>query len=175
MASSFVMINKINWKIMGNMHLNHRLAEDSEAPDIEKLLVIFFQEMAKFRTANQRQILKDPQKIYLTKLPLAGQGRNYFYFVSLLEDKKVALALVLLKEKIFQSKRPIVLIDCALTLPEYRRNGVMTGLMAYIKNFLREKNLLYFEVNVMAENREAIQFWQRLGLSTYSVNLRGSF
>lgn len=100
----------------------------------------------------------DPKKDIQRKLTV----RPDLFLVGLIGDRIVATVMAG-----YEGHRGWV--NYLAVAPEYRRQGLGRQLMAHVESLLREAGCPKINLQVRAENTEAVQFYRRLGYSVDEV------
>ncbi len=66
-------------------------------------------------------------------------------------------------------KRYIYFIEDIVVLEEYKRKGIGKKLYEFVKNKAREENIDAIELNVWAFNKDAIKFYEAVGMSPKNI------
>ena len=97
-------------------------------------------------------------------LIIAEYDGNIAGFVHVLETKTEPY------ECIVQNKYAVC-VDL-YTSPEYRRRGVGTSLINAMKEWAINRNLKFIQLNVLAENENAIKFYENGNFQTTAYNMK---
>lgn len=64
------------------------------------------------------------------------------------------------------------LIDGLYVLEEYRKKGIATALINKAKQWCRNKNVKYIMINVLEDNKTALNLYSKLNFNDYEKTLR---
>lgn len=64
------------------------------------------------------------------------------------------------------------LIDGLYVLEEYRKKGIATALINKAKQWCRNKNVKYIMINVLEDNKTALNLYSKLNFTDYEKTLR---
>lgn len=96
-------------------------------------------------------------------------------FVALAEDRIVGYITVNVREQAPHWKiKKVGNISGLMVHPDYRRRGIAGQLLARARTFFAAQAVKYFTVYTAAENKAAIEFYQRHGLSPLHTTMIGT-
>lgn len=70
-------------------------------------------------------------------------------------------------ENPFMYERNFLDIDEFCVDEKYRRHGIATAMIAFIREYAKEKNLHRIELNMWEFNQDALSFYEAAGLTTF--------
>lgn len=70
-------------------------------------------------------------------------------------------------ENPFMRERDFMDVDEFCVDKEYRRQGIATKMMSFIRNYTKEKGIKRLELNMWEFNQDALAFYEKVGFTTY--------
>lgn len=70
-------------------------------------------------------------------------------------------------ENPFMLERDFMDVDEFCVDKEYRRQGIATKMMSFIRNYTKEKEIKRLELNMWEFNQDALAFYEAVGFKTY--------
>lgn len=70
-------------------------------------------------------------------------------------------------ENPFMRERDFMDVDEFCVDKEYRRQGIATKMMSFIRNYTKEKGIKRLELNMWEFNQDALAFYEAVGFKTY--------
>ena len=70
-------------------------------------------------------------------------------------------------ENPFMLERDFMDVDEFCVDKEYRRQGIATKMMSFIRNYTKEKGIKRLELNMWEVNQDALAFYEAVGFKTY--------
>ena len=67
----------------------------------------------------------------------------------------------------FMLERDFMDVDEFCVDKEYRRQGIATKMMSFIRNYTKEKGIKRLELNMWEFNQDALAFYEAVGFKTY--------
>lgn len=67
----------------------------------------------------------------------------------------------------FMLERDFMDVDEFCVDKEYRRQGIATKMMSFIRNYTKEKGIKHLELNMWEFNQDALAFYEAVGFKTY--------
>lgn len=64
------------------------------------------------------------------------------------------------------------LIDGLYVIEEYRNNGIATKLLESGLNILNDTNVKFIDINVLSNNKSAINLYKKFGFNEFKINFR---
>lgn len=94
---------------------------------------------------------------------------NFSIYISTINDKIVAYAIICIREKLenpVMYKRKICFIEDICVDKNYQKQGIGKELFKVIKDFAKDNECNEIELNVWEFNNSAINFYEHLGFKT---------
>ena len=104
-------------------------------------------------------------------LKLAGTDKIVFAGV-VHEDELLSLIVARIEEKPYLEEEKILYIDLAVTKKGKEKKGYMNRLVDYTEQWAREHGIRSIELRAIAENKTAMEFWNKRGYCGFYVRFR---
>lgn len=148
------------------------MAEDRKI--LKAMLAEYYRELSQYNRLLNRQdaFWETAAARFLNQFPLSDNGKKqYFYFLAENGKNVDAFLIIFLKKKFIAPEILFAFVEAAFTRKNERRKDVMSGLFLYSKQYLSDKNIQHWELNILSQNRHARLFWQKLGFHTLSETM----
>lgn len=133
-----------------------RVAEAADAGEVARLLDTFNREYDEPTPGSE--VLKERLAWLLT---------DDAVFALLVSDPPVGVALVTLRPNVWYDG-PVALLDELYVMPDLRRRGLGTALLAAAESMARQRGAELVEINVDGEDLDARRFYERHGYACMS-------
>ena len=113
-----------------------------------------------------KEIISKEANNYLNEIL---ENPNFCIYVSIIDDKIVAYAIICIREKPenpVMYKQKICFIEDICVDKNYQKQGIGKELFKSIKDFAKDNECNEIELNVWEFNKNAISFYEHLGFKT---------
>jgi GNAT superfamily N-acetyltransferase len=93
-------------------------------------------------------------------------------YVSIIDNNIVGYIFVKLQSIDGIDNNKELLIDALYVEEEYRNKGIATSLINKVKEYSKNNNIKYISINVLYKNEDAMNLYNKLGFSIYSLGLK---
>lgn len=139
-----------------------RIIDEINANACDKLLTMLIQDERQYdNTLDENFVVKD----YFKKVIKDNNNLLYGYFV----DNKI-IGYIFFKHT--KDMGNVYLVDGMFVKEEYRRKGIAKSLIKFGMDELKNRNIDYIDINVMANNYIAFNLYKSLGFKEFRIGLR---
>ncbi len=140
-----------------------RIFDDERASVCDNLLTKLIQDERKYDSSIDKNfIVKDYFKNVI---------KNKDNILLCCEEDKIIKGYIYLKSIIANNKKGF-LIDGLYVDENYRNNGIATNLMETALSIIKNTDVEFININVLAHNKNAINLYKKFGFSEFKINLK---
>ena len=140
-----------------------RVFDDKRAEVCDSLLTKLIQD--------ERQYNKFIDEKFVVKDYFKNVIKNIDNILLCYEEDNLVVGYVFLKHVICDDVKGY-LIDGLFVEKEYRNRGIATKLLKESLNIVKDKDICFFDVGAMAENKTSLNLYKSLGFKEFKINLR---